>query len=328
MKKIVYYSVLAGFLSSFGALSARAQTVWSMPTEYPATAMPGEGVTTFAEAIAKRLPGKLVIKPSYNAESGFKSADLPGAVAGGKVQAADAFSGAMGKLDPAFELASLPFLASTLEDARRLAGEARPYYEKAFAARGLKLLYTTPWPPSGIWSKAPVANADALNKLAIRTYDANSLAVFKAAGADAANLSFKDVMPRLKDGSIVAVLSSGDGGAGRKLWEYLPNFTAVNYAVPLSFAFVQREAFEALPEADRKAVMEAAQETEARQWKAIEGRLERNYATMRANGVAIVTAAPADVSARLRTAASAVIDAWAAKAGDDGKAILAKARKP
>jgi TRAP-type C4-dicarboxylate transport system, periplasmic component len=151
---------------------------------------------------------------------------------------------------------------------------------------------------------------------------------FKAAGADAANLSFKDVMPRLKDGSIVAVLSSGDGGAGRKLWEYLPNFTAVNYAVPLSFAFVQREAFEALPEADRKAVMEAAQETEARQWKAIEGRLERNYATMRANGVAIVTAAPADVSARLRTAASAVIDAWAAKAGDDGKAILAKARKP
>jgi TRAP-type C4-dicarboxylate transport system, periplasmic component len=122
MKKIVYYSVLAGFLSSFGALSARAQTVWSMPTEYPATAMPGEGVTTFAEAIAKRLPGKLVIKPSYNAESGFKSADLPGAVAGGKVQAADAFSGAMGKLDPAFELASLPFLASTLEDARRLGG--------------------------------------------------------------------------------------------------------------------------------------------------------------------------------------------------------------
>ena len=269
----------------------------------------------------------MTIKPSYNAEMGLKSSQMIAAVRDGRSQAADAFAGALGAEHPAFGLSSLPFLATSLAQARQLAGLARPWYEKTFASYGLKLLYTTPWPPSGIWSKAPLGDAAALKGFAIRTYDATSTTVLNAAGAGAVNLSFADVMPKLKDGSVVAVLSSGDGGAGRKLWEFLPHFTEVNYAVPLSFAFVSARAYEALPDDQRKAVDAAAAETEARQWNAIIGRLEANYATMRTNRVAINIAPAPDLVRALKAAALPVVENWAVKAGPEGAAVLAAFRK-
>jgi hypothetical protein len=39
-------------------------------------------------------------------------------------------------------------------------------------------------------------------------------------------------VPRLRAGELDAVLSSGDGGAGARLWEVLPHFTALDYASP------------------------------------------------------------------------------------------------
>ena len=53
-------------------------------------------------------------------------------------------------------------------------------------------------------------------------------------------------MPKLADGSLNAVLSSGDGGAGRKLWEYLPYFSEITYSLPLSVASVNKAAYDGL----------------------------------------------------------------------------------
>jgi TRAP-type C4-dicarboxylate transport system substrate-binding protein len=316
------------FTLALAVAPARAQTTtWLMPSEYPATAMPGEGVTTFAAAVAKRLDGRLTIKPALNNELKLKSADMPSAVAAGRAQAADAFGGAMGSVSTAFALSSLPFVTASLEDARKLADAGRPLYAKTFAGLGLKLLYVTPWPPSGIWSKGALAGPADLQGLAIRTYDGTSTGVLKAAGANAQNLSFNEVMPKLAEGSVTAVLSSGDGGAGRRLWTHLPHFTAVNYAFPLSFAFVAQAAFDALPLEDRRLVEEAAAETEARQWAAMAGRLERNYETMRGNGVAIVPQPPAALLDALKAAAKPAVDAWAAQAGDEGRAALGALRQ-
>src|SRR4029078_3885131 len=96
--------------------------------------------------------------------------------------------------------------------------------------------YLTPWPPSGIWSKTPLKSPLDLAGLSIRTYDKTSTDVFFSVRAKAASISFADAMPKLVDGSINAVLSSGDGGAGRKLWEYLPCFREITYYVTISRA--------------------------------------------------------------------------------------------
>src|SRR5205085_6577667 len=103
--------------------------------------------------------------------------------------------------------------------------KARPLYEKALQSRGLKLLYLTVWPSTGIWSDKAIATPDDLRRLAIRTYDASSTEVMRAAGASAELLPLSDAVAALKEGRLNAFLTSGDGGAGRKLWDYLPHFT-------------------------------------------------------------------------------------------------------
>ena len=91
------------------------------------------------------------------------------AVRDGRVPAGDAFAGALGAVHPLFGLSSLPFLATSIDEAKRLADLARPAYERALSRFGQRFLHTTPWPASGIWSKRPVATAEDLRALSIRT---------------------------------------------------------------------------------------------------------------------------------------------------------------
>jgi len=290
--------------------AGRAPVVLSMATEYPATSMPGQGVTTFAELVEKKTRGAVTIKPSFDAAAGFKSGDMVDAVAARKVDAGDAFAGGMANKYPIFAVSSLPFLADSLKKAVGLNKAAMPTYQKFFAEHGQKLLYTTPWPASGIWSKAPVRSLADLQALNIRTYDNTSQAVMTRAGATAVNISFADAMPRIAAGDVNAVLSSGDGGAGRKLWEYLPRFTEINYAMPVSVATMNLDAYKALDPAARAAIDAAAAETEKAQWKRIETRLKENYDTMRKNGVTIDTTVPAEVKQALTRASSGSVAEW------------------
>jgi TRAP-type C4-dicarboxylate transport system substrate-binding protein len=305
---------------------ARAQGIaWTMATEYPASSMSGEGVRFFADALAHESGGRITVKPSFDATAGVKSAGMPVAIRDGRITAGDAFVGGLGRLDPVFLLSSLPFVAPTNADARRLYDAARVAYIRRLAQEKQRLLYATPWPPTGLWAKKPVVAPADLQGLAIRTYDATGVKVFAAAGAAPTNLSFADTMPKLADGSIAAVLSSGDGGAGRRLWDHLRHFTEINYAVPLSLATLGEAAYAALPADLREAVDRAAAATETRQWQLLETRLAENYARMTANGVTITKSEALTPELRVLLARSAgdAVQAWKAQVGPDGAQLLA-----
>ena len=241
-------------------MAARAQTVWDMTTEYPQSAMSGLGVTTFAQHVAALTAAKLMIRPSFDAAKGIRSADMLTAIAQGRVQAGDAFAGSLEAEDAIFALPSLPFLVTSMADARRLADLARPYLSAALQSRGERLLYLTPWPPSGIWSKTPLQTPSDLSGLSIRTYDRISSEIFTRAGAKATSISFAETLPRLVDGSINAVLSSGDGDSGRRLWKLLPCFSEITSSLPLSVASVNQAAYDGLPSDLREAVDTASRQ--------------------------------------------------------------------
>jgi TRAP-type C4-dicarboxylate transport system substrate-binding protein len=237
------------------------------------------------------------------------------AIAAGKVQAGDAFAGALEAEDAIFALPSLPFLVTSIADAKRLADLARPHLAAALQKKGQRLLYLTPWPPTGIWSKTPLKTPGDLAELSIRTYDKVSSEVFAGIGAKAAWMNFADAMPKLADGSINAVLSSGDGGAGRKLWDYLPFFTAITYSLPLSIASLNQTVYDGLSPDLRAAVDAAGRQTEAELWLALSTRLQENYQRMRENKVTIdATPAPAVIAA-LQSAAAVAQAAWCTRSG-------------
>ncbi len=320
------FFMLRRLLLLFAVLVSPAQAITLQAvTEYPASAMPGEGLTTFARRLEALTQGSVTLEARFDGGAGLKSISIIAAVQQGQLQVGDAFAGSITSLDPVLAISSLPFLATSTEQARRLAALARPAYEAALERQGQKLLYVTPWPPSGLWSALPVSNLSDFTALSIRAYDATGAAVLSQAGAKATNLSFADAMPKLKDGSVNAVLSSGDGGAGRKLWDYTRHFIEIGYAVPLSFTTISTSAFNTLDKAQQAAVLQAAQETEAAQWRLLENRQAKNYATMRENGVTI-TPSPADLNKALATAAATSIAAWEAKAGPEAAEILRRYR--
>lgn len=318
-------SILLGLVAALLAVTAAAQpatTTLRIATEYPATSMPGLGVSYFVQQVAQKTEGRLVFAASFDAAAGFKSADMVDAVEARRIDAGDAFAGGVANRYPLFAVSSLPFLADSLPRAEALLKAARPAYERFLQAHGQRLLYTTPWPASGIWSRKPVTSPDGLRALRIRTYDDMSQATLAAAGAQAFNISFTDAVARIAAGDVDAVLSSGDGGAGRKLWQYLPAFTEINYAMPISIATINLAAYESLDDAARTAVDQAAAETEAAQWQRIRSRLEDNYRVMRSNGVVIETNVPPAVTGALKAASAGAIRQWQEQVGPDADEIL------
>jgi len=322
---MVALSILAAMAGTASPVHGTEPTQWRMATEYPANTMPGEGVSTFATEVKSRTAGALEILPSYDASAGIKSADIPKAVRDGALDAGDAYGGALAGLDPVFALSSLPFVVENIQDAQRLLELARPLYARAFEALGQHLLYVTPWPASGIWSSRPASSVDALRTLSIRTYDTTSASVMQAAGAKAEFLSFSELPARLKAGTINAALSSGDGDAGRKLWGWLPYFTTIEYAMPLSFATVSARAYAALSPEQRRAVDQAAQATESRQWSRLRNRGEDNRQNMQRSGVTMEPPSPALRKVLQRAGEQAVAE-WEQKAGHDAAAVLEQFR--
>lgn len=312
--------VLATLILS--AVPAMAQVSWRMTTEYPENNISGIGLTTFADRVTSRTNGFVTVTNAFDNQLKISSGDMPRAALDGRIAGGDAFAGALSGLDPVLGLSTLPFLVQSIDIARAVNARARPLYEKALAARGLKLLYLTIWPATGLWSDQPLAGADDLPKLNLRAYDANSSEVMKAAGANAQSLPMDKALAGLKEHQLNAFLTSGDGGAGRKLWDFLPYFTAINYAMPVSIAFVRTEAFAALPEPMQREVLTAAAETEQSQFALLAHRTTENYARMRDNGVKIAEPAPQSLVAALRTAATRTITAWEARAGAEAAAIV------
>jgi TRAP-type C4-dicarboxylate transport system substrate-binding protein len=317
--------VVAGLSFALLAMTIGAHAepiVWQVVNEYPATSIAGEADAFFAEAVKRRTDGRVTVQPIPDAKSGLRSREQLKAVTDGRFAMADTFAGALGEDDPVFLISTLPFVTPTANHARALYEAARPLYEKLFAARGQKLLYVTPWPPSGIWSADPVTSTAALGALKIRTYDTTSTEVFTQVSASASNVSFADVMPKLEAGELNAVLSSGDGGAGRKLWTRLPYFSQITYAIPLSFGSVSLDAWGKLDGVTRAAIEGAARETTDHQWDAMVGRVARNYTVMRENGMTIDEHPPLDVVLALATAGTKSLVEWHLRAGPDAAKVF------
>lgn len=299
-----------------------ASVTWRMTTEYPQNNISGIGLVTFARLVSEHTGGVVTVAPAFDNELKINSVDLPGAARDGRIEGGDAFAGQLSRLDPVLALSTLPFVVQSIDTARVVNSRARPLYEKALAAQGLKLLYLTIWPATGVWSEHALGTSADIATLALRTYDESSTEVMRAAGANAEFLPMDKALSALKEHRLNAFLTSGDGGAGRKLWDFLPHFTAINYAMPVSLAFVRSESFAALSGEMQRDVLAAAAATEQSQFELLAHRTADNYARMRANGVTIAEPAPAALLAALRQAAERPVADWRARAGGDAADIV------
>lgn len=305
------------------ASPASAQTVrWNLSNDYPAQSLPGQADAVFAQRVRELSGGSLEVALHPGGALGYKSQDVFDAVRTGAVQIGNGSTAFWGGINPLFRLSSLPFLLSRPEDAKLLYQASRGAYEEVLSANNMLLLYTAPWPPSGIWANAPINSLEALRGLRIRTYDTNSTTTMARLQARPLQLAWGDVVPQLAARSISAVLTSAEGGVTGQLWEHLNHFTEINYAMPLNMAVLNKAAFDRLSASQQDAVRQAARAAEDYAWQAVIDRTTQNYATMRERGVTVVTNLdPAFVRA-LIAAGEPVRERWLADMGERGQAII------
>jgi TRAP-type C4-dicarboxylate transport system substrate-binding protein len=308
-----------------GAGAAIAEPVkWDFSDEYDLSGMTGQAATYCIGEIEKLAGEEIDITYQGGGALGFKSADHFDAVQDGSVQAAVTLLTQLSGVDPIFNLSSIPFVANSPEQAYQLWQAARPTYEEVFAANNQVLLWALPNAPSGIHAKTAIDSVDALKGLRIRTYDVNGTETLKEAGAAPLQIAWSDLVPQLSTGGVDAVLTSADGGKQISVWDYVDNFTEVNYAMALFVAHVNKDEFDALPENAQAALMDTIADCDAYNWELMETARTSPYDTMRENGMTITLDddVPPAVFELLGAAAGQVRDGWLAETGERGQAIL------
>ncbi|EKF20786.1 TRAP transporter substrate-binding protein [Nitratireductor pacificus] len=314
--------VATGFLTgAIGfSVSASAQTKWDMPVPYGDTNFHTQNIVQFADEVKSATDGGLEITVHSNG-SLFKHPDIKNAVRQGLAQIGEILGSRLSNEDPIYEADSIPFLATSYDDARKLYDASRDALAAKLEEQGLQLLFSVPWPPQGIYTKKEIATVDDLKGLKMRAYNAATERLAQLAGALPTQVEVPDLPTAFATGRVEAMITSPSTGANSKVWDFLSHYSDAQAWLPRNMVFVNQAAFAALPEDQQKAVLDAAAAAETRGWEASVKETEEKTQALKDNGITVTTPS-AELKTGLAAFGATMAEEWAANAGEAGKAVL------
>ena len=315
MKRILAIAAAIGF-----ALPALAQTKWDLPTAYPATNFHTENITAFANDVDKASGGKLKIQVHPNA-SLFKAPEIKRAVQGGQAQAGEILLVNFENEDPLYGLDGIPFLATSYGDSMKLYKASRKALDDKLAKQGMKLLFTVPWPPQGIYTKRTLTSVADMKGLKWRAYSPATAKIAELVGAQPVTIQAAEVPQALATGVMDSYMSSGATGYDSKTYEHIKNWYDTQAWLPKNAIIVNAKAFDALDKPTQQAVLKAAADAEARGWKLSEEKNNWYLDQLKSKGMVIIK--PSDqLTADLRRVGNVMLAEWQRKSGDDGRKVI------
>jgi TRAP-type C4-dicarboxylate transport system substrate-binding protein len=300
--------------------SALAQTAWVLPSAYPPANYHVENLTQFAADVDAATSGELKITVHPNA-SLFKAPEIKRAVQTGQAQAGEVLMSLHENENPIFGIDVIPFLATSFEQSKKLWEVSKPAVEKALDEQGLKLLYTTPWPPQGIYTKKDVNSVADLAGLKWRAYNVGTSRIAELVGAQPVTVQAAELPQALATGVVDGLMTSSATGVDSKIWESLTHYYDTQAWIPKNVIFVNKEAFDALDPAVQTAVTEAAAAAETRGWNLAAEKTAAYMETLKSNGMQVLTPSE-ELKTGLSEVGAKLTEDWLAKAGDEGKAIV------
>lgn len=315
MKKLILTAAALGVVAI-----AQAQTTWDLPTGYGVNTFQTKNVQQFADDVAELSGGKLKIT-LHPGGSLFKQPEIKRSIQGGLVPAGEFIISGLANENPVFGVDSIPFLATSYADAKRLLEASKPVQQKVFAKQGIKMLFSVPWPGQSLYSVKAINSADDFKGTKMRAYNPATTKIAQMLGASPVTIQLPELGQALATGAAQNFLTSSASGADGKLYEQTKFFYPVNGWLPSNVTAVSQKAFDALDSATQAAVLKAAAMAEARGWKVSEQVDSDSIDVLRKNGVTI--AAPsASIKGALGEIGKKMTADWAASAGADGQAIL------
>jgi TRAP-type C4-dicarboxylate transport system substrate-binding protein len=314
---IVALSLACGFAS--------AQTKWDLPTAYPASNFHTENIVEFAADVDKATGGRLKIQVHPNA-SLFKAPEIKRAVQGAQAQAGEMLWVNYENENALFGIDGVPFLATSYGDAMKLWKASRKPLEEQLAKQGLRVLFSVPWPPQGIYSKRPINSAADMKGLKWRAYSPATARIAELVGAQPITIQAAEVTQALATGAIDSMMTSGATGYDTKVYETVKNFYDTQAWLPKNVVIVNQKAFDALDNTAQSALINAAAAAETRGWRLSEEKTGWYLDQLRKNGMNVAPPGPA-LKADLRRIGDAMLEDWLKKTGGEGKAVVDAYRK-
>ncbi len=315
MKKTVLFTALL----ACGVL-ASAQTKWDLPTGYGANSFQTQNVQQFADEVDKLTAGKLKIT-LHPGGSLYKANEIKRAVQTAQVPAAEFILSGAANENALFGVDSIPFLATTYADAKRLYMVSKPAQEKALAAQSIKVLFSVPWPGQSLYSNKPITGPADFAGTKMRAYNPATTRIAQMLKAQPVTIQLAELGQALATGAVSNFLTSSASGVESKLYEQIKYFYPVSAWLPRNVTVVNQKAFDALDKATQDAVLKAAAAAETRGWATSEKLNGDFIKELGAKGMTVAEA-PASVKKALDDIGDVMTAEWVKSVGADGQAII------
>ena len=274
----------------------------------------------FADDVDKATAGKLKITLHPGA-SLFKANEIKRAVQSAQTPIGEFILSGAGNEHPLFGLDSVPFLATSYVESKKLNDTSRPALEKLLAGQGMKLLYTVPWPPQGLYTSKPIAKLADLKGTKMRAYNPATSRIAELVGAVPVTIQLAELPAALATGGVDNFLTSSASGVDSKLYEHVKNFYDVNAWLPRNAVVVNQKAFDGLDKATQDALLNAAAAAEKLGWATSEQKDAEYLKELVARGMKVDLTSNA-LKAELKVLGERMTAEWLAAAGPEGKATI------
>ncbi|MBP0441326.1 TRAP transporter substrate-binding protein [Tianweitania sediminis] len=313
-------AVMGAALATIVTTSAFAQTNWDMPTPYGDGIFHTQNIKQFAQDVSEATNGNLTITV-HSANSLFGHAEIRDAVRDGLVPIGEFLLSRLANEDPIFALDSIPFLASSYEEAEKLWKASREAVSAKLAEQGLTVLYAVPWPGQSLYLRKEVTDPAQMQGLNFRAYNVATERLAQLLGATPTQVEETDVPTAFSTGRVEAMITSPSTGANAKAWDFTSHYIDTQAWLPKNIVVVNTEAFEALSDEERTAIQEAAAAAEERGWQMSRDETSAKIAELKEGGMTISEPSEA-LSAKLAEIGETMTQEWEASAGETGKSVV------
>lgn len=296
--------------------------VWNMPTSFGDTVFHTKNILQFTKEIEQGTQGKLKIE-IYSGASLYKQPDIKRAVRSGQVAMGETVLSLYGNENPIYQIDTLPLLATSYENAHKLWLASKEELENALAAQNLKLLFSVPWPPQGLYIKREINSLSDMRALKIRSYNAMLSRLIQLMGGVPTSVESSDIAQAFSTGMIDSMMTSPSTGVSSQCWDYVNFYYDFQAWIPKNVVFVNKQFFDAQPKATQELILKAAQAAEQRGWELSQKETESKLAILQKNGVKIMSP-NTQLLAELTEIRQQMAREWQDKAGAAGERILNK----
>lgn len=318
MKRLTHL-LAATALTAVTAGAAHAEK-WDMPMAYAATNFHSATGAEFAKCITTGTGGEIEVV-THPSGSLFPGDTIKRAIQTGQVPIGERLLSGHQNENAVFGVDSVPFLATSFDDAAKLWKAAKPTLEKVLAAQNLTLLYSVPWPPQGLYFKKEVNSVADIKGIKFRSYNSATARLAELTGMLPVQIEAAEISQAFATGVADSMVSSGSTGYDRKVWESLTHFYEVDAWLPRNYVMINSDVWGGVSDANKNVITACAELAQyAGTWRAVEY-TQFTLNGLRAGGMQVGPASDG-LKAELREIGATMTAEWLEAAGEEGKAIV------